>query len=50
MTQQEDRAWSAPKVTCYGTIEEMTLALNKVGGSADAYSAIVPVVGSILSV
>ena len=41
--------YTPPTVTDLGTVRDMTLDLNKVGFESDVYSAIVPIVGSIVT-
>jgi hypothetical protein len=39
--------YEAPALTEIGTVHELTLLFNKVGPNADAFSNIVPLVGSL---
>ncbi|WP_156718045.1 hypothetical protein [Nocardioides sp. Leaf307] len=40
--------YTAPTITELGNVRDFTLSLNKVGFEPDQYSAVVPIVGSIV--
>jgi hypothetical protein len=46
--QIESKSYAAPTVTTLGTVDEMTLANNKVGVTADTFTAQTGLVGSIV--
>lgn len=41
--------YQPPTITELGSVRDLTLGLNKVGNNPDIYSAVVPIIGSIVS-
>lgn len=46
--QQPDKEYSAPEITEFGAVEEITQQSNKIGGATDEYSDTTPLVGSVV--